>query len=242
MSRFENNTRTEKENTFSEELGNMKHGLSPLEQFQNFTMFTPRQDITRFLAKYELYKMIQDVHGIIVEGGCLTGGGVLGWHHFTSIHEPFNHVRKVIGFDTFEGFPELTANEVKHSPEAHKGGLAIDSEKLIMESSRIHDMNRPIGHIPKVELIRGDACETMPKFAAKRPQPIALLYLDFDIYEPTKVALEHLYPLMPKGAVIGFDECHEKWGECKAVMEFMQTHKLELKRFPWASTISYAVV
>jgi cephalosporin hydroxylase len=50
---------------------------------------------------------------------------------------------------------------------------------------------------------------------------ISCLYLDFDIYQPTKVALEHFLPRMPKGSVLVFDELNEEAfpGETIAVME-----------------------
>ena len=56
-------------------------------------------------------------------------------------------------------------------------------------------------------MIKGDATKTIPKFVKENPYLIiALLYLDFDIYEPTKVALEHLLQLVPKGGIVGLDE------------------------------------
>jgi hypothetical protein len=47
-----------------------------------------------------------------------------------------------------------------------------------------------------------------------------LLYLDFDVYEPTKAAIEALRPHMPKGAAIVFDELYSRqWpGETLALL------------------------
>ena len=46
---------------------------------------------------------------------------------------------------------------------------------------------------------------------------MSLLYLDFDLYEPTKCA----FPRMPKGAVVAFDELnHAAWpGETMALLD-----------------------
>ena len=57
---------------------------------------------------------------------------------------------------------------------------------------------------------------------------IALLYLDFDIYEPTKVALEHLLPLVPKGGIVGLDEINcKKWeGETIALKETLSLNSV----------------
>jgi hypothetical protein len=54
---------------------------------------------------------------------------------------------------------------------------------------------------------RRDAINTIPEYIENNPQLVcSLLWLDFDIYEGTKVALENILPRMPKGAVIAFDE------------------------------------
>ena len=73
---------------------------------------------------------------------------------------------------------------------------------------------------------------------------IALLWLDFDTYEPTKIALKHFLPRMPKGSIICFDELnHEVWpGETVAVAEEIGLNKLQLERLPWGSTCSFAVL
>ena len=36
--------------------------LTPYEQLTNFPLYTPRQNIATFLAKYELFKKIKNVH------------------------------------------------------------------------------------------------------------------------------------------------------------------------------------
>ena len=55
-----------------------------------------------------------------------------------------------------------------------------------------------MGHIEKMELIKGDATKTIPHYVKNNPQLIiSLLYLDFSTYIPTKVALKHLLPLVP---------------------------------------------
>jgi hypothetical protein len=71
-----------------------------------------------------------------------------------------------------------------------------------------------------------------------------LLYLDFDVYEPTKAAIEALRPHMPKGAAIVFDELYSRqWpGETLAVLETLGIANLRIKRFPHQPQISYAVL
>ena len=95
-----------------------------------------------------------------------------------------------------------------------------------------------------MELVPGDACKTIPQFVASHPHLlISLLYLDFDLYAPTKVALEKLYPRVVKGGVIAFDElnCAEFGGETTALLESFNLREVELKRFPFDPYISYFV-
>lgn len=96
-----------------------------------------------------------------------------------------------------------------------------------------------------MELIVGDACHTIPKYVADNPQTIiSLLYLDFDLYEPTKVALENLVPLVPKGGIVGFDELNRsKWsGETQAFKEVLGVSNTRLKRFYFDAHVSYYIV
>jgi hypothetical protein len=111
--------------------------------------------------------------------------------------------------------------------------------------SEIYDSTRFLGHIPKVELIKGDAVKEISIFKQNNPHLlISLLYLDFDLYEPTKVALEEFYPLMPKGSVIAFDELDNPlWpGETQAVIEFCESRKLKIERLDFDPYVGFAVL
>lgn len=201
--------------------------LSLEQRLAAFPKYVRRQDLARFLAKYELFKHVLPVAGSVVECGVYLGAGLMSWYHFSAILEPYNHTRRIVGFDTFAGFPQLSKNDMPnveatkhHGPGAFAGpsGLADEIESLVL----IHDMNRPLGHIPKVQCVCGDALVTIPDFVARNPHfLISLLYLDFDLYEPTKAALVHLMPRVAKGGIVAFDEANcEEWpGETKALLE-----------------------
>ena len=98
-----------------------------------------------------------------------------------------------------------------------------------------------------VSLIKGNAINTIPKFIKDNPHLlISLLFLDFDLYEPTKIALTHFLPRMPKGAIVAFDELDNPlWpGETKAMLEFFEEKKLlteikifKLPTFPISSSL-----
>jgi hypothetical protein len=94
-------------------------------------------------------------------------------------------------------------------------------------------------------LIRGDATKTIPRFIEDNPHLlISLLFLDFDLYEPTKVALEHFVPRMPRGAVLAFDELDNPlWpGETIAMLERFRDRPLRIERLAFDPYIGFAVL
>ena len=222
-------------------------GLSHTEKFQNFPVFTSRQKITRLLARYELFKMIQDIPGHIFECGVLFGGGLFSFAHFSAIFEPVNCQRRVVGFDTFEGLPQLHEKDKSRtsSSKLQAGAMSIDSYDYLIRAARIFDMNRALPHLPKIELVRGDVRQTMPRYLEENTHVlVALLYLDMDIYLSTKAALSACIDRMPKGAIIAFDEFScERWpGETAALIDTLPVREANLKRFNYESYLSYLVV
>jgi len=218
-----------------------------IEKIEAFPKYASRQSIAKFLTKYEIFKRVLSVNGSIVECGVLHGAGLLAWAKLSSIFEPANHVRKVIGFDTFGGFPSVS-DEDKQTGTFHElkeGGLTGSSMENILGAVDVYDLNRPINHIQKVELVKGDLCETAPIYLKDNPHlVVSLLYLDLDLYEPTKKALEIFMPRMPKGAILVFDELNAKIfpGETVAVMEEIGLRNLRIERFPFDSYVSFAVL
>jgi Macrocin-O-methyltransferase (TylF) len=222
--------------------------LSLSYKLQAFPLFVRRQDVAYFLGKYEIFKQILNTNGSIVECGVFVGGGIMTWLHCSSILEPYNHTRKIIGFDTFSGFPEIDKSDTAtgKSEHLHVGGLAVPGSMKdeLTHLVSIHKKNSPLSHINKVELIEGDACETIPDYVENNPHLlISLLYLDFDIYKPTKAALKHLFNRVVKGGIVAFDElnCKQYPGETIAMMEAFDLATVELKRFPFTTHISYFI-
>src|SRR5262249_29201652 len=207
--------------------------------------FVPVAEIGRFLAKSRIFDRVLPVQGSIVECGVYGGGGLMTWATLSAILEPLNHLRKVIGFDTFQGFVRTGARDPPASPNpaAVAGGLASGAADEIARSAALFDLYRPLGHIPKIELVVGDALTTIPDYLAKNPHlVVSLLYLDFDLYEPTRCAIETFVPRMPKGAVIAFDELNQRaWpGETTALVETLGIRSLRIERFPFHPQTSFA--
>jgi hypothetical protein len=222
--------------------------VSLAQKLQTFPRHVRRQDIARFLVKHELFKLALPANGNIVECGVFAGGGLFSWMHFSAIYEPYNHTRRILGFDTFAGFPEMHEKDLsdKQSIHAHPGAFRSTSsiKEELNQLAAIHDTNRPLGHIAKIELIEGDATKTIPDYVSRNPSLlISLLYLDFDLYAPTRKALEVLLPRVVKGGVVAFDElnCPEFAGETTAFLETFPAGAVELRRFSADPYISYFV-
>ena len=185
----------------------------------DFALYTPINSTQRFLARYELMKLIQNIPGAVIEMGVCSGNGLMSLVQIHNIIQPTYQYREFYGFDTFEGFPSLHENDIS-DVNWEKGDFANNSfDKL----KKIIDIHNNFFYVPtKVNLIKGDATQTIPEFLKdNRNVIISLLYLDMDIYEPTKVALKEFLPRMAKGSIIAFDELNWKSfpGETIATLE-----------------------
>lgn len=219
------------------------------QKIESFAKFASRQSLGRFLVRYELYRHIMEVAGSVVECGVFDGAGVMAWAKLSAILEPNNYSRRVIGFDTFTGFPQPNQErDVRPSANpgaVREGELCGSSLENIMRAVALHDMGRHIAHIPKVELVQGLAEETIPKYVADNPHlVVSLLYLDFDLFDATLAALKTFLPRMPKGAVVAFDELNFDLypGETAAVMKAVGIRNLRIRRFPFDTLRSYAIL
>lgn len=224
---------------------------SSTEKLENFTKYVPRQNLARFLARYEIFKLIKNIQGSIVECGVMMGGGLMSFAKISTIMEPYNFQRRIIGFDTFSGFPGIDEKDInglgeRKSTHLKLNGFSVEgSDEDIQQSIKIYDANRFLNHFPKVHLVKGDFNETAPKFLEDYPHLIvSCLYLDFDIYKPTKLALELFLSRMPKGSVIVFDELNEEAfpGETAAVLEILDMNKTRIERFEFEPRISYTII
>lgn len=241
----------EQEQVYFEQLPNYFNSAcgSTLDKLNNFSKFVPRQALATFLYKYELYQHILSLHGSIVECGVHYGGGAFTFAQLSSILEPYNYQRKIIAFDTYEGFPEVTEEDftTEQGREVAKVGAfkvegGIDDD--LVKCRELYDLNRPLGHVNKVEFIKGDVGITAPAYIEQNPQLIiSLLYLDMDIYKPTVAALKALYDRVMKGGIIAFDEINnEQWpGETQALHEVLGIGNHQIRKFPFEPCRSYII-
>lgn len=221
-------------------------GMPGFDVAMNFPAFATRQMVTRFIEVYSYYNMARAVPGSFIECGCGSGFFMMALAHFCSIFEGYHYTRKIIGFDTFEGFPAIDEKD-KTSKAAHMqvGGLAFDSYDYLSRSIESFNGNRVLGHLPKVTLVKGDISETLAQYLKEHPATIVgMLHLDVDLYKPTRDVIELLRPRMAKGSVIVFDEPnHQDYpGETAAMMETYGLQNLRLQRVETSTMAAYAIV
>jgi hypothetical protein len=213
------------------------------DKLRNFAKYVRRQEVARFLCRYEIFKRQLHVKGSIVECGVHHGGGLMTWAQMSATLEPYNYHRTIIGIDTFQGFPAVAAEDGRG--EYARAGAFNEGYDIHTELSRSiaeFDANRFISQKRKVELVKGDANQVIPRYLADHPHLlVSLLYLDFDLYEPTVTALTHLLPRIPKGGIVAFDEVNNPdWpGETRALLEKLDLRRNRLECLEFEPNISF---
>jgi len=217
-----------------------KFNISKQEVCRNFQIYTRRTFLKRFLAHYEFYRMVIDLPGDIVELGVYRGASLMSFANFLEIRNMGDRQKQVFGFDNFLGFTTVDKKDGKQDDRVHKEQSGFDSsvfEEILRDSISIYDRDRFIPYKPRVILVKGNIEEMVPKFVEETPGlRICLLHFDCDMYSPTKVGLEYLWPLVVPGGVVLFDEYGIRpWeGESEAVDEYFQDKKVNIRHLDWA--------
>lgn len=229
-------------------LENFQSTSMPLsDKAANFTNWARTRDIARFLARFQLFQLIETVPGCIFECGVHYGGGLSSWQHLSEIYEPVNFTRRIFGFDTFEGFPNTTSFDCPTAGNSHsRGDFTVEiHENLIVDTLEQIEVSRKI-HVPeRFNIVKGDISQTLPALLESDASiSIALLYLDLDLYEPTVNVLKTCLPRLPKGSLVVFDEYADpNWpGETRALSEVIGINNVRMRCFSQIPRISYFVV
>ncbi|OQY35455.1 MAG: hypothetical protein B6241_00705 [Spirochaetaceae bacterium 4572_59] len=120
-------------------------------------------------------------------------------------------------YDTFSGMTEpgpedtIASSGQAVSERWHKGWWAVSPENVL---KNLLTTSYPENNF---KLIEGDVCETLK---IQKPESIALLRLDTDWYESTRVELEILYPLLVQKGVLIIDDYGHFSGSRQAVDEY----------------------
>lgn len=219
-----------------------KYKIDALDALKLFPILSRRQNLKRFLIHNELFKKTIEVPGDIAELGVFRGLGLMTWANLLEIHCTGDHIKKVFGFDNWQGFnkfAEQDGGEVKEVQKFVGGFSPAKYFEELKDAINIFDEDRYTQDVSRIELVEGNIEETIVKFANERPGVrFSLVHFDCDMYAPTIAALKVLYPLITRGGLMVFDEygLHNWPGETKAVEDFFADKPdVIIKKFPYSN-------
>jgi hypothetical protein len=214
----------------------------------NLGLFINSKNMARILFMHHIYQQIVNIHGVVMDFGTRWGQNMALFQAFRGIYEPFNRHRKIIGFDTFKGFPKegFSSNDNMEADFAKERGLTTTAfyEEYLIKLMELQEADNPAGHIQKFEIRKGDAVAEIHNYLGDNPETIvALAYFDFDVFVPTRECLGAIIDRVPKGGILAFDELcdHDSPGETTALMDVLHLGTVSLKRLPFTSRTSYFV-
>lgn len=193
-----------------------------------YTMTSPE----RIFGLIEAVKYITsfNIEGDIVECGVWKGGSMLAAAE-TLINQR-NSSRQLYLYDTFEGMPPPTVNDISFDNRTADEMLKVDTNKElnpVWAYSTLQSVKQTMAlsgyPLSNIRYVKGKIEETIPGTA---PEKIALLRLDTDWYESTKHELIHLFPRLVKGGVLIIDDYGYWKGARKAVDEYLQENKIQI--------------
>lgn len=212
----------------------------------NLGLYTRAIILAKILYLNELYQRILNIPGIIVEFGVWWGANLALFEAFRSVYEPYNWTRKVVGFDTFEGYRGVSVRD-GDSPYVAPGGFAVTEgyEMYLGQVLEAQEQDNVNPQVQKYELVKGDVMNTIDRYLADRPETIiALAYFDLALYEPTRKCLEAIRPHLVRGSVLAMDELNSRDfpGETIAFNEVVGLDRYRIHRSRFLPDRSYVVV
>jgi hypothetical protein len=195
--------------------------------------------ISKFLAHAKLYEMSLGLPGHFAECGVFKGASFCRFRKLGRLFHP-DHTRRFIGFDVFGQFPAATYGPDQAELARQR---AIDGDQGISKA-QLEQLLRQQGLADNVELVEGDVRETIPRYVADRQQmSFAIVNIDLDLFDPTKAALEHFFPLVVRGGVVILDDYEGFPGAKKAVDEYLADHNRpeRIQKFSFAYTPSFLI-
>ena len=194
-----------------------------------------------------VYCKVLNVHGSILDFGVYHGALFFTWQQLSALYEPYNHNRKVIGFDSLAGFSALGEFDVDADVRdlllKKAGGMAYDGADELREGIELFDMNRPLGHVAKGVLVDGDLPGSCKRYLDEHQEAmVALANFGLGLFEPTVELLQLIRPRLVKGNELVFEDVNQAtWpGETRALREVFPIGEFSLKRIPHCPHISWA--
>jgi hypothetical protein len=212
-----------------------------IRRVRRHTMTTPRR-IAALCDSVE-YAVRAEVPGAVVECGVWKGGSMMA--AALTLLRLGAADRDLYLFDTFEGMPPPTAEDVLsaydgYSPMRHWRRRQREGHNTwhYVPAGEVRAALLSTGYPEaRIHLVEGRVEETLPEHA---PEPIAVLRLDTDWYESTRHELEHLYPRLAPGGALILDDYGHYEGARRAVDEYMAARgeRLLLNRIDYTGRVA----
>lgn len=215
-------------------------GLGLRDVLKHYPAFIQRRDLPRLLAHYEMFKLIADLPGSIVELGVFRGAGLFTWSMLLETFCPGDRSRKAYGFDHFAGYKYGSEDGAAKPWTERTAGVIEPNRALAMGLAELHNRDNLLPGVERCRIIDGDISLTVPRFVEEaQGVRIAMLYFDVNVYQPTMIGLEHLYPLVMPGGVVAFNGYGAPpWqGEAQAIEEYFAKHGGQpvMRKFPFST-------
>jgi Macrocin-O-methyltransferase (TylF) len=217
-------------------------GIGAADAVKLFPVLARRQHLKRFLAHTQLFQQTLNVPGDIAELGVYRGLGLMTWANLLEAFCIGDRTKMVFGFDNWAGFTGFSPQDGAEKTEAGKaiGGFnPADFKRELLSAIDIFDNDRFVPWKGRIKLIDGDIALTVPSFLSENPGVrFSLVHFDCDLYEPTRAALEAIWPRLSRGGILIFDEygIHDWPGETAAVDQFLADKPdLRLQTFDWTN-------
>jgi hypothetical protein len=172
-------------------------------------LFIRSSYLVKFLVLNDLYLRIMSVPGDVLEFGTRFGHNLVVFENLRAIYEPFNKTRRMVGFDTFEGYRGFSKEDREGEVFSETTYTTFTGYEHYLEKLlAVHEKSNVLGHISgNHRVVKGDVRETAPRYFADHPETtVAMAYFDMGLYEPTKLALQAIKPHLIPGSVILLDE------------------------------------
>lgn len=185
-----------------------------------WTMTSPDKLYGLILAVRHVVK--HQIPGDIVECGVWRGGSMQATAR--TLLEAGDTSRHLYLFDTFEGMPAPTEEDLRHDGQSAADLLAANERTArVWAAASLEDVQDGMSRFPypqeRIHYVPGMVEDTVP---GKAPEAISVLRLDTDWYASTKHELETLYPRLVSGGILIIDDYAWWEGSRKAVDEFLE--------------------
>jgi hypothetical protein len=195
--------------------------------------------ISKFLAHAKLYERSLGLPGHFAEVGVFKGASFCRFRKLARLFHP-DHARRFFGFDVFGKFPDA-----EYAPDKK-----VLAEQWVSDGDRgisrgaLQSLLESQGLAGNVELIEGNVLQTLPAFLDRyQEHSFAIVNIDVDLYEGTKVAIEQLFPRVVRNGIVILDDYEGFPGAKRAVDEYLQAHgrREPIQKFPYALSPSFIV-